>query len=69
MPENPTTEFFTLPEIARRIGEPIHRVEYAVERYSITPVMRAGIIRLFTFDQIGTIESALLRTGAAGNRL
>ena len=61
--------YLTIPEIARQIGEPVHRVTYAIMRYDIRPAMRAGIIRLFSMEQLPTIEAALRRTGeASGGR-
>lgn len=55
-------ELLTLTEIARRLNEVPHRVRYAIERYPVQPVQRAGIIRLFSEDQLPQIESALRRT-------
>ncbi len=51
----------TLPEIARRLGEPLHRVRYAVETYRIEPSERIGIMRVWGEAQVAAIQSALRR--------
>lgn len=51
----------TLPEIARRLGEPLHRVRYAVETYRIEPVERIGIVRVWGPAEIAMVQSALRR--------
>ena len=50
---------FRLPEF-----EPYSRrqIEYAIREHSIAPVGRAGIIRLFSVQQIPVILTALRRT-------
>lgn len=57
----------TLGQIARRLGEPTHRVKYAIERHQIEPIRRAGIIRMFSPDQLAQIEAALRRTHLKGD--
>ena len=51
----------TLGAIAKEIGEPLHRVKYAVSSYSIEHTQRAGIIRLFDREMIPTIRAAVKR--------
>ena len=53
------TEFFTVGDIARRIGVPRARVDYALDKGGIRERGRAGILRLFSIDQIPVIEAAL----------
>lgn len=62
-------ELLTVGDIARRLNTSVHRVSYAIETYRIAPVMRAGIIRLFSLEQLPAIESALRRTAEAGGRM
>ena len=49
----------TLGEIARRMGVRRSRVDYAVEKAGIQERGRAGILRLFSTNQIPVIEAAL----------
>lgn len=43
-------KLWTIGEIAREAGQPLHRVEYYIRARSITPSGRAG--RLRVFDEI-----------------
>ena len=49
----------TIGDIAKDTGEPRSRVGYAIEKVGIREHARAGIIRLFSPDQIPAIEAAL----------
>lgn len=49
----------TVGDVAREIGEPRPRVQYAIEKIGLTPRCRAGILRLFSRDQIPAIVAAL----------
>ncbi len=51
--------FLTIGQIARRLDEPLHRVEYAIKSRAITPNGIAGIVRLFREDDIDRIADAL----------
>jgi predicted transcriptional regulator len=55
------TDLLTVGAIARETGQPLHRVRYALETYRIEPVQRAGILRLFSRDDLPRIKSALAR--------
>ncbi len=66
MPESVVQAFLTLGQIVERTGEPPHRVKYAIDAYHIKPVMRIGITRVWSEDQLGAIRSALARV--AGRR-
>ena len=59
-PTEPAT-LLTIGQIAARLGVPTHRVDYAVRTYSIKPIARAGILRVFSEDQIGRIAAAVRR--------
>ena len=54
----------TVGEIARRIGEPIHRVEYVIRTRNLQPRGRAGNCRVFTDDDVAYIAAELRRIDA-----
>ncbi len=60
----------TVGEIARRIGEPIHRVEYIIRARGIRPSGRAGNCRVFTDADVDFIAAEFRRIDAerGGNR-
>jgi DNA-binding transcriptional MerR regulator len=62
MPESPLT-VPTVGEIARRIGVPIHRVEYVIRARRIEPTGRAGNIRIFTEADVDLIGFELRQMG------
>jgi ribosomal protein L19E len=49
----------TIGAIARKLGEPIHRVEYAVRTRRIEPECLAGNIRVFAPDAVDRVADAL----------
>jgi hypothetical protein len=54
----------TIGAIARELGEPIHRVQYAVKTRGITPEAVAGNIRVFppeTVERVADILRAIDR--------
>ena len=51
----------TVGEIARRLGEPIHRIEYVIRSRNIRPTCRAGSVRVFTDADVERIASYLRR--------
>ena len=57
--EQPT--HLTLGDVARRLKLPANRVDYAIRAYRIEPVARAGILRLFSEDQLERIAAAVRR--------
>ncbi len=60
-------KLWTIGEIARAAGQPLHRVEYLVRARSIAPVGRAGRLRVFSEETARTIVAELRGTsGAAG---
>lgn len=60
--QQPTETLLTIGDIARECGVQQHIVKYAIASYSIEPRQRAGIIRLWSRDQLDEIKSALKRT-------
>jgi hypothetical protein len=49
----------TVGEIARRLGQPVHRIEYVVRSRQIAPAGRAGGLRIFTEDVVEQIAAVL----------
>jgi DNA-binding transcriptional MerR regulator len=41
-------QMFTVGELARRAGVPVHRVTYVIETRGIAPIGRAGQARVFS---------------------
>ena len=54
----------TVGEIARRLGEPIHRVEYVIRSRDLQPSGRAGNCRIFTDADVAYIAAELRRIDA-----
>ena len=54
----------TVGEIARRLGQPIHRIEYVIRSRSIEPSCMAGNARVFTDTDVDRIASELRRIDA-----
>lgn len=51
----------TVGEIARRLGVPVHKVEYVVRARGIVPVAWAGNARVFAESDVARIASELAR--------
>jgi hypothetical protein len=51
----------TIGEIARRLGEPVHRIEYVVRSRDIQPASWAGNARIFSEADVDFIRSELRR--------
>jgi hypothetical protein len=51
--------FLTVGAIARRLDEPLHRVEYAIRSRDIRPVGMAGNLRVFDDEALETIADVL----------
>lgn len=60
----------TVGEIARRIGCPLHRVEYVIRARRLRPKGRAGNARVFTEADVSYIASEIRRidTEKGGHR-
>ena len=58
----------TVGEIARRLGEPLHRIEYIVRARKIQPSGRAGNARVFTDADVEQIDNELRRIDAENDR-
>ena len=52
-------ELLTVGDLSRRIGVPRARINYAIDKAGIQERGRAGILRLFTTDQLPVIQAAL----------
>jgi len=55
----PTITAPTVGEIARRLGQAVHRVEYVIRSRSIQPAGRAGHIRIFSEADVARIAYEL----------
>ncbi len=51
----------TIGEIARRLSEPVHRIEYVIRSRRIRPSGLAGVARVFTDRDVERIASELRR--------
>jgi hypothetical protein len=49
----------TVGKIARRLGQPIHRIEYVIRSRQIRPSGRAGNCRVFTAEDVARIADHL----------
>jgi hypothetical protein len=49
----------TVGEIARRLGQPVHRVEYVIRARQIQPGGRAGNCRVFAEEDVARIAAEL----------
>ena len=54
----------TVGEIARRLGVPVHRIEYVIRARKIEPTGRAGNVRVFTDADVDHIRAELRRIDA-----
>ena len=55
----PTTPVATVGEIARRLGESLHRIEYVIRSRNIQPAGRAGHARIFAEADVAYIADEL----------
>ncbi len=55
----PVVTMPTVGEIARRLGEPIHRIEYCIRSRRIRPSGVAGNARVFTDQDVERIAAEL----------
>ena len=60
----PSTRALTVGEIARRLGYPLHRVQYVIRSRNIEPQQRAGNARVFSESDLQFIGSVLRRIDA-----
>lgn len=51
----------TVGEIARRLGQPVHRIEYLIRARRIEPTGRAGNARIFSEADVERISSEIRR--------
>lgn len=60
----PTTPVPTVGEIARRLGESLHRIEYVIRSRNIQPAGRAGHVRIFAEADVAHIADELRQIDA-----
>ena len=58
----------TIGEIARRLGEPIHRIQYVIRARNIRPCGWAGNARVFPEDAVQAIAAKLHRIDTGKGR-
>ncbi len=56
-----TETLLTIGEIARRLGQELHRIEYVIRSRNIQPASWAGHARVFREADLGRIASELRR--------
>jgi hypothetical protein len=49
----------TVGEIASRLGQPLHRIEYVIRSRHVRPTGRAGNSRVFTEEDVAQIAAEL----------
>ncbi len=54
----------TVGEIARRLGESLHRIEYVIRSRNIQPASRAGHVRIFAEADVAHIADELRQIDA-----
>ena len=52
-------ELMTPGDIATALGEPIGRIRYIIESRRLTPVRRAGIVRMFSGEVVEAIRAEI----------
>jgi hypothetical protein len=58
-PSASTTTLPTVGEIARRLGESLHRIEYVIRSRNIRPISWAGHVRIFAEADVAYIADEL----------
>jgi DNA-binding transcriptional MerR regulator len=56
----------TVGELARRIGCPVHRVEYLIRARNLQPIQRAGNARVFSEKDAAFVRDEIQRIGERG---
>lgn len=54
-----TTPAPTVGEIAKRLGESLHRIEYVIRSRCIQPASRAGNVRIFAEPDVALIAQEI----------
>lgn len=63
------TDLLTVGDVAKKLGLPRSRIDYAIEKAGIRERHRAGILRLFSADQLPVIEAALATVRSRGEKI
>jgi len=66
MPNESTLQrtFYSVGDVASKLGVPTHRVQYTIGRSGIQATARGGRARLFDDEAVAKIEAELKRTAA-----
>jgi len=67
-PQGPTRAL-TVGEIAARLGQPVHRIEYVIDSRGLRPTAWAGHARIFSESDLHYIASVLRRIDAERERV
>lgn len=59
----------TIGEVAKRLGYPLHRIEYIIRSRNIRPRLRAGNARVFSGSDLQYIASVLRHIDAERERV
>lgn len=59
------TRALTVGEIAARLGQPIHRIEYVIDSRGLRPTAWAGHARIFSESDLQFIAGVLDRINSA----
>ena len=58
------TRVLTVGEIAARLGQPIHRIEYVIDSRGLRPTAWAGHARIFSESDLQFIEGVIRKMDA-----
>jgi len=61
------SDYVTTGDIARKLGRPLSRVTYAIQRLGIVEDARAGTYRLFRVDRLESIIEQVRTVGNGGS--
>lgn len=61
----PSEPFLTVGAIARRLGQPVHRIEYVIRSRGVRPAGWAGHARVFRESDLAFIATELRSIAAA----
>ena len=56
------TKLLTVGDLHRIVGEPIHRIVFAIGRFGPEPAAQVGATRVWTPDQVPAVQESLRRT-------
>jgi hypothetical protein len=63
------SEFLTISDLCRLVGEPDHIVNHALRRFGPAPRGRIGIARVWLQDDLAALRDSLHRTAERSSNL